>query len=39
MQYYIFGTLHLRIILVGKQLHAQFFYNTFIYLGSDGQNI
>jgi len=23
---------HLRILLVGKQLDAQFFYNTFIYL-------
>jgi len=39
MEYYIFGTVHLRAILVGNQIDAQFFYNTFIYLGSDGQNI
>jgi len=29
-KFYIFLTVHLRIILVGNQLEAQFFYNMFI---------
>jgi hypothetical protein len=31
-EFNVFRTVHLRIILVGKQLDAQFFYNTYIYL-------